>query len=318
MLPAISVVICTLNRCALVRRAVQSVIDQDLSPQDFEIVVVDNGSTDGTRDVIAAMSAPSSLRVVHEPKTGLSNARNRGIREASAPLVAFLDDDAIAEPGWLKAHLGALRNDHDVVATGGPVRLMWPDGRPPWLPAEQESFYSGFDLGPWPRRMVFPEFPYGANMAIRRDLLDRVGGFSPQLGRRGGSLLSGEEREVFRRLSEFGGTFAYVPEAAVLHVVLPERARRSWFLRRAFAQGRSEVVLASTTAPTISRAGTAARAAARGGTGLVQVLAVSAAALGGKGPQEVMRRASRSAQSLGAAWEHARRTAAVVARSPIP
>lgn len=306
MSPTISVVICTLNRVELVCRAVYSVIDQDLAVGDFEIVVVDNGSSDGTREVIGAIArVQPNLRVVHEPVRGLSNARNRGVREASAPLVAFLDDDAVAVRGWLAAHLRALTNSEDIVATGGPVLLRWPGRRPSWLPPERESFYSGLDMGTESCRMVFPTFPYGANMALRRDAFERVGGFSPWLGRRGKSLLSGEESELFRRLSELGGRFTYVPEAVVHHYVLPERARRGWLLRRSFAQGRSEVIVASATSRPKGFVGSVGRAAIRSGIGLGRLLAVVPAALRGHPPEEAMRHASRGVQSLGAAWEYA-------------
>lgn len=306
MPPTISVVICTLDRVDLARRAVRSALDQDLGTEDFEVVVVDNGSRDGTRETIAAMAgAWPNLRVVHEPATGLSNARNRGVAETAAPFVAFLDDDAVAVRGWLAAHVRALRASERVVATGGPVLLRWPGRRPSWLPPERESFYSGLDMGTEPCRMVFPMFPLGANMALRRDALERAGGFSPRLGRRGRSLLSGEERELFFRLSELGGTFAYVPEAAVHHHVLPERVRRWWLLRRSFAQGRSEVVIASETGRPVGFVGSAARVVARAGIGLAHMLAAAPAALAGHAPEEAMRRASRGAQSLGAAWQHA-------------
>lgn len=310
MRPAISVVICTLNRARLLRQAVQSVLDQELAPEEFEVIVVDNGSTDETAVLIAAMMKQHpNLRLVREPAVGLSNARNRGAREAGAPFVAFLDDDAVATDGWLSAHLGALCAADGPVATGGPVWLCWPGERPNWIPAERESFYSGLDLGRHPHRLAYPQFPYGANMAVRRDALEEVGGFSTRLGRRGTDLVSGEERELFRRLAARGGTITYVPGAAVYHHVLPERVRRRWLIRRSFAQGRSEVLLQSLAGGSVTPVGASARAAWRTMVGMAQGLAAALAVGTRQPPDEVMRRVCRGAQSFGAGAEHARAVA---------
>lgn len=242
--PEISVVLCTVDRPEYLRLAVASLGNQTIPDTRFEVIVVDNGTGDTTRSTLgdAAMDMPN-LRTVHEPVAGLSQARNRGTREAAGDIVLFMDDDAVAEPQLLEAHLRRLADPDGPVATGGRIYLRWPGPCPSWVPASQESYYSGLDLGDTTRAMPFPEYPYGANMAIRRDLLLELGGFSVELGRRGRNLISGEEKDLFLRVSKAGGRVAYVPDAIVHHHVLPERVSRRWLLRRSWAQGRSDITM---------------------------------------------------------------------------
>ena len=238
----VSVVVCTLNRAASLQRALDSLCVQTAPSDRFEVLVVDNGSTDETPKVVAELAARCpSVRGVHEPRTGLSHARNRGIEEARGEVVAFLDDDATADPGWVESLAGAFA-DPRVGAAGGKVVLEFPDRRPAWLPPRLEGFYSGLDLGDEP--MTFPDRlgPYGANMAVRRSTLATTGGFSPALGRRGRNLISNEEVELFERVRRSGALIRYEPAAWVRHHIEPERVSRRYLLRRAYAQGRSRAI----------------------------------------------------------------------------
>lgn len=300
----ISVVICTLDRADLVRAAVTSLARQDTAAGTFEVLVVDN-SPDAS--AIAALedlaSTVESLRFVHEPTTGLSHARNRGAREAAGEVVLFMDDDALAEPQLLGAHLAAFRADPAVVATGGRIHLRWPVAEPPWLPAALRPYYSGLDLGDAPRRLALPEYPYGANMAIRRDLLDRVGGFSIDLGRQGRSLLSGEEKDLFRRIGALGGEVWYAPDAVVHHCVLPDRISRRWLLRRSYAQGRSDIAMGAIAGVRPARGRLAARTALHAARAGRHGVAVPVALLRRDGRRRAVQRASQSMRWLGAARE---------------
>ena len=216
----------------------------------FDVLVVDNGSTDGTGAWLVdwAQADPERRRVVPEPVAGLSRARNRGVAEATGDVVLFLDDDALAPRGWVAAHLAAYRRDPATTAVGGPVVLTWPDGRPHWLTPGLEHWYSaldhGDDAGPFPQ----PDGPYGANMSVRRSALDEAGGFAERLGRRGRSLLSGEEAELWQRLWASGGTIVYDPATLVLHRVAATRSTRRWLIRRGWGQGRSNARLGAMTA----------------------------------------------------------------------
>jgi len=236
-----SIVICTRNRAGRLGECLAHLGEQ-VGAGEHEVIVVDNGSTDGTDAVIRAWVAadPDRRRRVHEPVAGLSRARNRGIEVARGDVVLFIDDDALAPRGWVAAHLAAYARDASVVGVGGPVVLRWPDGRPRWLTARLEHWFSALDLGddpvPWPT----PHGPYGTNMSVRRATLDAVGGFDLRLGRRGRSLVSSEEGDLFARVWAAGeGTVAYEPATLVLHGVTRDRLSRRWVLRRGWAQGRS-------------------------------------------------------------------------------
>lgn len=251
-----SVVICTFNRVDHVQLAVESLTSQTISTNDFEIIVIDNASSDKTPEAIKSLlpSIPN-LRYIREDKLGLSHARNRGTQESEGKIIIFLDDDAMAEPEFIEAHLHAFNQQSQPVATGGRIYLRWPTERPNWVHASQESFYSGLDLGDESKLLTFPKYPYGANMAIDRKTLIGVGGFSVELGRRGRSLISGEERDLFLRISELGGKVTYVPDAVVHHYVLEERTERKWLLKRSLAQGRSDIAMSAIAAgrPSTSR-----------------------------------------------------------------
>jgi glycosyltransferase involved in cell wall biosynthesis len=241
VVPAASVVVCTRDRRDLLAGCLAALADQRAPDGGYEVVVVDNGSTDGTADLLDAWATTDrdARHVVREPVAGLSRARNAGLAAARGEVVVFLDDDARAPHGWVTAHLAPYAWTPGVDAVGGPVVLRWPSGRPAWITPRLEHWFSALDLGeragPWPAG----HGPYGTNMSVRRATALDIGGFSPSLGRRGRSLLSSEEQEFFERLTARGGLMAYEPAAFVHHEVLGERMRARWVVRRGWAQGRS-------------------------------------------------------------------------------
>jgi GT2 family glycosyltransferase len=208
-----------------------------------EVLVVDNASTDATKDVVGAHPG---VRYVFEGRLGLSRARNRALEEATGGVVAFLDDDAVAVDGWAQHHATAVAEE-GVAATGGPIALVWPNARPGWMPVALEGLYAGLDLGSAARDFTPSETPYGANMAVRRAAALAIGGFNPKLGRSGASLISNEETEFFVRLRA-DYRVRYIPGARVAHAVVPGRDRLGYVLRRAYAAGRSDVIAGSAPA----------------------------------------------------------------------
>ncbi len=239
----VTVAVCTRNRAATLDGCLASVATQTLDPGMVEILVVDNGSTDGTAAVVGDwMARIPTVRAVHEDTIGLSVARNAALATARAPIVAFLDDDARATPHWLARLVDAYRGE-TVVAAGGRVDLDWRSRRPRWMGPELESWYSALDLGPEPRALGEGEYLVGCNLSVRRDEARAVGGFDPDLGRHGDRLRSGEDWQVLDVLRTAGGTVRYVPDAVVHHSVAGERTRIRWLLRRAYEQGRTNAVL---------------------------------------------------------------------------
>jgi glycosyltransferase involved in cell wall biosynthesis len=214
---------------------------------DYEVLVVDNNSSDHTAAVIAEFAAVLGprLRSVPQPRQGLSHARNLALAAARGEIVCFLDDDARADAGWLAAHARPYRADARTVAVGGRIRLQWPAdrSRPAWLAADLDSYLSGLDLGPDPLVLEYPRHPYGCNMSVRRDVARELGGFCDWLGRRGRSLRSNEEQHLFYRIHQRAGRVVYAPDAVVHHLIGPERLSKRFFLKRAYAQGQSDLLL---------------------------------------------------------------------------
>jgi glycosyltransferase involved in cell wall biosynthesis len=230
----ISSVICTRNRAAYLPHAIRSLAEQDIENNDYEIIVVDNGSTDGTRQIVNSLTDEMpNLRYVYEEKPGLSNARNRGLEEAAAPVVAFLDDDAIAVPGWLAAILNGFNVEPQPVCVGGPVETWWDVPRPAWFPDSLVGCHNRY-YGAEPHWCSYPvEQPIGCNMAFLKEPVAQVGGFNGQLEK------YNDETELIARLVELGGRIFYEPRATVRHLLPKERLRLGWQLRRHYDEGKS-------------------------------------------------------------------------------
>jgi len=236
-----SVVVPTYNRAALLLQVLRSLAAQR-TEAPFEIIVVDNGSTDGTRQVAAAFPG---VRYVRETRPGSSAARNAGIAASRGEVIAFLDDDVVAEPDWLEALRCAYAALPDAWCIGGRVILRLPDSRPRWLDppsALLAAYLSEQDLGEGTVPVVYPRALISANLSVRREALKQVGGFAQDLGRFGGLLLSGEDLELCWRIQRAGGGVYYCGRASVSHLIPPERLTKPFFRRRAYWQGRTEAV----------------------------------------------------------------------------
>lgn len=234
-------IICTHNRGAYLGKAIDSLLAQDYA--DYEVVVVDNASTDDTRVVVESRLGHPRLRYVYEPELGLSVARNRGAQETRGEILTYLDDDAIASPGWLTALAQGFVADDQLAIAGGRVTLIWPEGRaaPPWLSDGLAGNLGAYDLGQDVIPITQPNLtPRGLNYAIRRSFLESVGGFDLNLGRVGKNLLSNEELRMTEMALRRQWHVTYLPEAVVAHHVTTERLERRWFLKRGWWQGVSE------------------------------------------------------------------------------
>ncbi|MEE4274197.1 MAG: glycosyltransferase [Thermoanaerobaculales bacterium] len=242
--PAVSVVVCTRNRSAALAGALEALLAVDFDPAAWELVVIDNASTDDTPEVAARVveANPGRARLVVEPEIGLSAARNAGIAAAAAPIVAFLDDDAFPEAGWLTAIVDGFDRP-EVMCVGGPVAPLIEGELPDWFRGRFLPYLTVWDLGAEPVELVYNEYPRGANVAYRRSGLDGVGGFSPHLGRKGASLLSCEEIELCLRLERAGFATLYQPGARVSHLTPVGRLTPQWLAARFAAQGRSEAIV---------------------------------------------------------------------------
>jgi GT2 family glycosyltransferase len=242
--PLVSVVVCTRNRSTSLADSLAGLLAMDYPSDRWELLVVDNASTDDTLEVAQAVERenPDRVRVVEEREIGLSAARNAAIRVSEAEIIAFIDDDAVPAPGWLAALVGALSRP-GVLCAGGPVRPEFEGELPDWFAGRLLGYLSIWDKGDQEAELVYNEYPRGTNVAFRREAFERFGGFSTKLGRKGKSLLSGEETEICLRIERSGGKILYVPGAGVRHVTPAERVTPAWMARRFQAQGRSEAII---------------------------------------------------------------------------
>ena len=242
---SVSAIICTHNRASYLAKALDSLERQSLSKSRYEVLLVDNCSSDGTRDlVVRRMSQISNLRYLFEAELGLSAARNRGLTEATGTLVAFLDDDAIADQDWLEWAVRVFEErSEDLGFVGGKVRPIWEAERPEWLSDNLLPFLSMTDLGDAPVEVDGPSGLVGANMIFRTQVLRDAGGFPTSLGRRGEKLLSNEEIQLKRRLESKGLVSLYHPRVCVSHHAVASRLTKQWYRHRLYWQGRSDAVL---------------------------------------------------------------------------
>ena len=243
MKPRISLVICTYNRADILPRCLAAAYRQTLPPSDYQVVVVDNASTDHTRHIVRQFTAPRGLDVqyIYHPVKGLSHARNAGAAAAAAPLLAYIDDDAIAAPDLLW-HLLCTFDAHPRAAcVGGRIDITLPAELPKWYSSFFDGYYSKFDLGTTQvtQSKEIWQYPFGANIAFRAGPLCGIGGFNTTMGRIGKDYSGGEEIDAVIRLAGLGYEVFYNPAASVRHVILPSRIHWAHIAKSAHAAGKN-------------------------------------------------------------------------------
>jgi glycosyltransferase involved in cell wall biosynthesis len=234
MTPELSVVMCTYNRCDLLPGAIASVLAQDPSTPPFELLVVDNNSSDGTPGLLRGLAeADPRIRPLFEPRQGLSHARNAGIAAARAPILTFTDDDVRVGPGWVQSILRACREYPEADVVGGKVLPDWPAAPPTWLTPAHWGPLALVDYGNAPVR-VSAERPLclvGANLTVRRRAFDAVGAFSPDLQRVKDGVGSCEDHEFLLRLYRIGRSGIYDPRIEIHAAVQADRLDRAYHRR---------------------------------------------------------------------------------------
>ena len=233
----ISVIICTYTPARLkdLHQAIQSVQNQTRKPN--EIIVSVDHNIEMFNQLKSELSL--SIKVVHNTNTsGLSETRNTGIRCASGDIVAFIDDDAVAEKDWLESLTSHFCSSR-VVAVGGKAIPIWLNGRrPTWFPEELDWIvgctYKGLPLHGSEIRNV-----PGCNMAFRREVFEKIGFWRTEIGARGQAHKGGEEAELCLRIKHEmpGSLIFYEPERAIYHKVPPWRASLKWIFKNSFDQG---------------------------------------------------------------------------------
>lgn len=240
-----TVILCTYNRCQSLLTALESIARSELPDSiSWELLILDNKSTDATREIAEEFCRrdPNRFRYIFEPLSGKSNALNRGIREARGKILVFVDDDVTADSNWL---FFLTRPLHDRVWAGVGGRISAPpDFQPPsWMaldgPYAMVGVLALFDRGP--KGVELHEPPYGTNMAFRKEVFEKHGGFRTDLGPRPGTELRGEDTEFGRRILAAGERLWYEPSAIIHHPVPRNRLKQGYFLEFLFDHGRAMI-----------------------------------------------------------------------------
>jgi glycosyltransferase involved in cell wall biosynthesis len=240
----VSIILCTYNRADSLRRTLQS-FERLKVPEGVqaELLVVDNNSNDQTREVCSAARPTVPLRYIFEPEQGHNPALNRGLAEASAPLLLFTDDDVEVEEDWLAAYWEAAAGQPGATYFGGPVRTRWEAEPPRWFKEHATTLLRNLTvhLDGGPAGKEWMENFAGANMALRREGLHGTL-FDPDLGPKGDGAVRCGEIELFVQLRKRGATGYYVPGAVIHHWTAPHRMTesyvRNWFVGDGMAEVR--------------------------------------------------------------------------------
>lgn len=238
----VSAIICTHNRTNYLRKSLQSLVEQNLASELYEIIVVDNHSTDNTQYLVKdEFNHVTNLVYIYEPRLGLSPARNIGWQVAKGEYVAFLDDDAIAFPCWLENILKTFQDlSPQLGGVGGKVEPIWEATKPDWLPPQFLPYLTVIDWSDVPIILDDDKYIGGANMAFPKSLLEATGGFEFHLGRKGSNLMSNDELLLCDRIKEKGYYICYDPKIVVRHHIHPSRLTKNWFQKRYYYQGVSD------------------------------------------------------------------------------
>lgn len=238
--PLVSVVLCTWNRARLLPAALDTLLRQHLPPA-HEIVVVDNNSTDDTADVVRQVAAQHPhVRYLLEREQGLSHARNAAVAASRGSIVAFTDDDVRVSENWIRTIADVAARYPGAACFGGPVLPQWTRPVPSWLTEEQWSALGVQNYSDEPFRAdpARPVCLIGANLIIRRHILEAIGPFDPAVQRVGNGIGSTEDHEYHRRLWAAGHHGIYEPALRVSAVVTDDRMNKGYHRKWHFGHGR--------------------------------------------------------------------------------
>ncbi|HHX65108.1 MAG TPA: glycosyltransferase family 2 protein [Chloroflexi bacterium] len=239
--PSVSVIIPTYARPIYLRDALSSIMQQDLSQTEYEVIVVDNKPTGEVERIIASLEESGPIRYLPETETGLHHARHAGARVARGEILVYVDDDVLMPEEWLywmTRHFA----DPQVGCVGGKVVGAWEVDPPAWFDQFDEGHLSLLDLGDEPMELCLPTCVWGCNMAVRRTALFQVGGFNPDaFGDRRDIWMRGDgECGLQYRLYHAGYRVIYEPRAWLYHRISASRLAPQQLYRRLFDQGISD------------------------------------------------------------------------------
>lgn len=242
----ISVVICTYNRAAYIQDAMDSLYQQTIAKDKYEIIIVNNNSSDNTTEVCESWIAAHTdahFAFYNEGKQGASYARNSGAALANGKLLCFMDDDAIAEPDYLERIIRFFEEHLDAGGLGGRIIPKYIPEEPKWMSYYVSSIVGNFDYSPTVTVFSPNKYPLESNMIIRKIDFEAVNGFNVDLPGVVGTLrIGGEGKDFFFKLKALGRVIYYDPAIRVQHVVETSKLTKEYMYRVASGMGRGERV----------------------------------------------------------------------------
>jgi len=240
----LSIIICSYNRASYISDALTSLYVQSSGLDNFEIIIVDNNSTDNTKDVYAQWrqtNTTGQFTFISETKQGASFARNTGAAIAKGEWVCFMDDDAVATTDYVKNIIKHIQDQPFIVGFGGRIIPKYIPGEPKWMSYYVSSLVGNFDYAPTACAFENGKYPLESNMIVKKSVYDQIGGFNENLpGVMGTLRIGGEGKELFYKIIALGHTIYYDPSICVHHVVEVKKLTSEYMYRVASGIGRGE------------------------------------------------------------------------------
>ena len=240
----LSIIICSYNRASYISDALTSLYCQSAGLKAFEVIIVDNNSTDNTKEVYAIWRQTNTngqFTFISETQQGASFARNTGAAIAKGEWVCFMDDDAVATPNYVENILKHIQNKPDAVGFGGRIIPKYIPSEPKWMSYYVSSLVGNFDYAPIACAFENGKYPLESNMIVKKSVYDQIGGFNVNLPGVVGTLrIGGEGKELFYKILALGHIIYYDPAICVHHVVEVKKLTSEYMYRVASGIGRGE------------------------------------------------------------------------------
>lgn len=240
----LSIIICSYNRASYISDALTSLYVQSSGLDNFEVIFVDNNSTDNTKEVYAQWRQTNTngqFTFISETKQGASFARNTGAAIAKGEWVCFMDDDAVATTDYVKNIIKHIQDQPFIVGFGGRIIPKYIPGEPKWMSYYVSSLVGNFDYAPTACAFENGKYPLESNMIVKKSVYDQIGGFNVNLPGVVGTLrIGGEGKELFYKIIALGHTIYYDPSICVHHVVEVKKLTSEYMYRVASGIGRGE------------------------------------------------------------------------------
>jgi glycosyltransferase involved in cell wall biosynthesis len=240
----LSIIICSYNRASYISDALTSLYVQSSGLDNFEVIIVDNNSTDNTKEVYAQWRQTNTngqFTFISEMQQGASFARNTGAAIAKGEWVCFMDDDAVATTDYVKNIIKHIQDQPFIVGFGGRIIPKYIPGEPKWMSYYVSSLVGNFDYAPTACAFENGKYPLESNMIVKKSVYDQIGGFNVNLPGVVGTLrIGGEGKELFYKIIALGHTIYYDPSICVHHVVEVKKLTSEYMYRVASGIGRGE------------------------------------------------------------------------------